>query len=161
MKAVVAGLLVLSFAAPANAHQITGTEVTFDGAIPCSVACAYWVENGFSPCEQPFPPGSYVDHITSPAPSLAGKKTFIQATLDPEIDWDMFFCRNDATRAELDPGMCACLPPECQTEVAYVVGFGCHEDFFHPLVAGQTTIFRAYNWSDAAPAIGRYNFVFL
>lgn len=155
MKALLTGLVVLSLAMPASAHQIQGTEVIFDAAIPCTIACSYWIDNGFTPCEAPFPPGSYVDRLTTEAPSAAGKITVLDATLDPEIDWDMFFCRNDETRAELSPGACICLPAECQHEVGWIT-FGCHEDISAPVVHGQTVIMRAYNWFDVVPAMGRY-----
>lgn len=163
MKAVIfAIMLALSIGAPASAHELNGTDVTFDGAIPCAVACSYWIENGFTPCEAPFPPGSYVDHLTSPAPAApAGKIIVFEATLDPEIDWDSFFCANNAARTELPYGACLCLPPPCDVVVAGMGVAGCHEDFSYPFVAGQQVIFRAYNWSDALPARGEYGFLFI
>ena len=150
--------ILTAFALPAHAHDIDGTEVVFDGAIPCSIVCAYWLDNGFLPCENPFPPGSYVDHITDPAPTApAGKITLFEATLDPTVDWDSFFCRNDETRAELGPIICIC-DPQCTLEVGGVLIAGCHEDFGWVLAAGESVIFRAYNWSDALPATGEYSF---
>lgn len=158
MRVLIGLLMSGALVVPAQAHDIAGTEVEFFGAIPCTVACAYWVDNGFAPCEAPFPPGSYLDRVTSPAPSQPGKITVLEATLDSEIDWDGFLCRNDETREELSQA-CSCLPPSCDEPLPGVSPpIGCHEDAATPVVDGQTVIFRAYNWSDAPPAQGEYAF---
>ena len=160
MKLAAALLTVVTMLAmPAQAHQIEGTEVVFDGAIPCSVVCAYWIDNGFRACEVPFPPGSYVDHVTAPAPSAPGKVVVLQTTLDPVIDWDSWLCTNDEVRTQIsEPG--TILGEPCD-DLLRLVPIACHEDISVPVMAEQTVIFRAYNWSDAFPAIGRYGFTII
>ena len=162
MRAMVAAAVAVALlAAPAQAHTRAGaTEVVFSGAVPCSVVCSYWIDNGFTPCEVPFPPGSYIDHITAPAPTPApGKVVVLEATLDSEIDWDLFLCSN--TTPPRETGKVTPVQPPCDNRLGqnHVVPIGCHEDHSTPMVAGQTVILRAYNWSDALPATGRYWFL--
>lgn len=150
---------VLLAAVPAGAHTRPGaTEVTFEG-LPCAVACASWVDEGFFPCENPFPPGSYDDALTTPAPTPdPGRFVILTGTIDPELDWDVYFCESEppyrelAQGANLDQQRCDTLGQNS------AIPLGCHEDMSIPVRAGQTVIMRAYNWSDALPATGHYWF---
>lgn len=145
----------MSFA-PAQAHRgADATAVSFAGAVPCALVCAYWVDMGFSACEKPFPPGSYVDHLTTAAPSRdPGKIVVLEATLDSEIDWDGFLCADEVGNRELAQ-LTSYFGP-CESPLGPWAG--CHEDGSTPVVPGQRVIFRAYNWSDAPPATGHFWF---
>ena len=162
MKIVAAAVLLAltTLATPAAAHDLNGTDVSFVGAIPCAIACASWVDNGFLPCEAPFPQGSYVDHVTHAAPSAPGKVTVLEGTIDPVIDWDEYFCANDETRREMGQGA-NILGDPCSFMIGDILIGGCHEDMSTPVAPGQTVIFRAYNWSDALPAPGEYSFTLI
>lgn len=163
-RVALAGLLVLVSVTPAGAHGVRqATPVTFSGAIPCAVACAYWVDNGFAPCENPFPPGSYVDALTAAAPTpAAGKVVVIEATLDMAVDWDSFLCESEPPYREIAQGANILGEPcEWWSPSGWLFPLGCHEDMSAPLRAGQTTIFRAYNFLDAPPAYGHYWFVII
>lgn len=154
-RATVLILATLTLAGPAQAHtRPGGTSVIFSGALPCSVACSYWVSSDFAPCENPFPPGSWVDNVTSPAPAPSpGRVVVLETALDMQIDWDGFLCANDETRRELSQGAnlhCA--------EEYYLLIFCLHEDMSTRVVADQTVIFRAYSWSDPFDAVGHYWF---
>lgn len=155
-------MLLLATAAPAGAHTgANATRVMFSGAIPCAVVCAYWVNNGFEPCENPFPPGAYVDVLTAPAPTPPeGKVAIIEATLDMVVDWDSFLCESEPPYREIAQGA-NILGEPCggHGPTEWLFPPGCHEDMSALLRAGQTTIFRAYNFLDAPPATGRYWFV--
>lgn len=160
-----AGLLIVALAmlaAPAQAHSGRGaTRVVFSGALPCAIVCSYWVDNGFAACENPFPPGSYVDHVTVPAPAPQPTKVMVlEATLDQQVDWDHFLCSAPAPSRELASGAdilgepCDYHYPPYSLCVADV-----HEDSSTPVVEGQRVIFRAYNWVDALDARGQYWFI--
>lgn len=167
MRAIVAAAVsVMLFAAPASAHVNAGaTRVTFGVTVPCAIACAYWVDNGFTPCENPFPPGSYDDRVTAAAPAVPeGKILILEATLDAEIDQDLFLCADNATRLELAQGWScgnslssySCVPAPCDDPT----GIRCyrHEHASTPIRPDQRVIMRAYNWSDPSSATGHYWF---
>lgn len=147
-----------ALAVPATAHTGSGmTNYTFTGAVPCAVACSYWVDNGFTPCEAPFPPGAYLDKTTPGAPTPgAGKIAVLEATLDVDIDWDSFLCAKTAAATELAQGA-NILGDPCDNVLGAnnLAPIGCHEDMSTPVTAGQQVTFRAYNWSDAGSAIGK------
>lgn len=161
-RATIIILLVTMSSSPVLAHVRAGaTEVVFSGALPCTVVCSYWIDNGFTPCEAPFPRGSYIDHITAPAPTPPPTKVVaLEATLDMEIDWDMFLCSNTTPPREIETGIGTPVQPPCDNRLGpnNVIPIGCHEDHSTPVVAGQTVILRAYNWSDPLDATGRYSF---
>lgn len=165
--AVLLAVASLAVAPGARAHTVGGGggEHEYFGAIPCAVACSYWVGNGFTPCERPFPPGSYLDHITNPAPAPPPGRHIIilEATLDAEVDWDLFLCRSSPPYTELLVGTGQLYEEPCDNRVGdnSPLPIGCHEDFSAVLVAGQTVIMRAYNWSDALPAMGRWGHTFV
>lgn len=149
---------------PANAHTIPGaTDVTYE-ALPCAVACAYWVNNGFTPCEVPFPPGSYDDVLTTPAPTAPpGRIIILEATIYPKIDYDLFACDSAPPYTQLSQGLQDWGAP-CDGGPLREDDFlplACHEDMSLPLMAGKQVILRAYNWSDVFPAPGQYRFVFI
>lgn len=145
-------LTVTLLAGPAQAHVgPNATQVVFSGAVPCSVVCSYWVGGSYSPCENPFPPGSYVDLITSPAPVPSpGRVVILETALDAQVDWDGFLCANDETRRELSQGA------NLICDDYFLLFFCLHEDMSTPVVPGQTVIFRAYSWSDPLDAIGHF-----
>jgi hypothetical protein len=156
MKTKVLGsiLATLLFAAPAGAHTGPGATSVQWEALPCAVACSYWIDNGFTPCSQPFPPGTYDDVLTVPAPARdAGKIVVLQASIDPTIDWDLFLCSPGGDEKAYACGGGA----ECST-AGPVCYYGCHEDVSAPVAAGEQMVLRAYNWSDAFPATGAYWF---
>lgn len=163
LKPVVAALLVSSLVAPASAHQGRGAiRVEFAGAVPCSVACMGWPERRDVPCARPFPPGSFVDRITPPAPApRPGFVMVLEATLDPVVDWDGFLCSDDDEQRFLGGrgGPRAFPDDSCWFFGHHTETFGCHEDNATVVTAGQTVIFRAYNWTDAATATGHYWFL--
>lgn len=160
MRKTFIGLLAagaLFMAAPAQSHVISssgGGTFTFQGAAPCAVACSYWVDQGFTPCETPFPPGAYLDKTTNGAPAPAAGKTVtvLEGTLDSTVDWDSFLCASVAG-AELAQGA-NILGEPCDNLLGSnsLAPVGCHEDLSTPRTTGQTTVFRAYNWSDVGPA---------
>jgi hypothetical protein len=162
------GLLAASalfMAAPAQSHPVpaNGGTYTFQGAAPCAVVCSYWVDQGFTPCENPFPPGSFLDKVTNAAPTPpTGKIIVLEATLDSTLDWDSFMCANNATKTELAQGA-NILGEPCDNLLGpnNAAPVGCHEDMSTPITAGGTVILRAYNWSDAGPAIAKWGFTFI
>lgn len=157
-----AAISAFALALPASAHNATPDSVnkqthTFTGAVPCAVACSYWVNNGFTPCEAPFPPGAFLDKKTSAAPAPGvGKIAVLEGTLDMQLDWDSFFCADTTARTELAQGA-NILGDPCDNILGggSLAPVGCHEDLSTPVVGGQTVIFRAYNWSDAGSATGK------
>lgn len=167
MRKTIIGLVAIgafALAVPASAHVGANPQShTFAGAVPCAVACSYWVEQGFTPCEAPFPPGAYLDRTTNAAPTPpAGKIVVLEATLDSGVDWDSFLCANNAAKTELAQGA-NILGEPCDNVLGSnnLAPVGCHEDMSTPVTAGQTVIFRAYNWSDAGPATGKWWFTII
>ena len=167
MRKTLIGLVALSafaLAVPATAH--TGPNMsshTFTGAIPCATVCSYWVDNGFTPCEAPFPPGAFLDRLTGAAPTPpSGKVAILEATLDSQIDWDSFLCANTTAREELAQGA-NILGNPCDNILGpnNLVPVGCHEDMSTPVVGGQRVIIRAYNWSDVGPAQAKWWYLFI
>lgn len=165
MKRLIAALAIFGATAqPAAAHSGPpgASEVTFE-ALPCAVACAYWLDNGFEACERPFPPGSYADHLTAPAPAPPeGKRVVVlEATIDPKVDWDLFLCESEPPHRGYPRGHILGEPCDNLLGSNNLVPVGCHEDYSAPLKVGQTVILRAYNWSDPLPTTGRYWFTFI
>lgn len=159
-----AGALFMS--APAQAHDpfspAGGGTYIFQGAAPCAVGCSYWVNQGFTPCENPFPPGAYQDKVTNGAPPPAADKTvtILDAHMDATIDWDSFFCESGGLHAELAQGA-NILGEPCDNIAGEnsLAPVGCHEQLSTPRKLGQTTIFRAYNWSDVGPAPASWHYL--
>ncbi|MFA5891277.1 MAG: hypothetical protein WDA27_10090 [Actinomycetota bacterium] len=155
---------------PVRADTPAPIPVTFDGATPCGPACAYWpatTEAGFKACENPFPPGSYVDILTDRAPAPpAGKKVILILETFPQIDWDTFICgvlsNGSHNGGELARGV-NLIPGNCDNLLGpeSPVPLGCEERAMTPATPGARYVLRAYNWSDVAPCPGRYSWVFV
>lgn len=163
MIALTTFVLTMAVASPSGAHTYPGATPVEWEALPCAVACSYWINNGFTPCSNPFPPGSFDDVRTAPAPEREeGKVIVLEATLDPVVDWDLFLCvGNPPTDQTCTTGECVTIIGEpCDTPLGpnHIVPAGCHEDASTPVSPGQTVILRAYNWSDPLPATGSYWF---
>lgn len=162
---VVALLSAIGLAAPVSAHWPAGNgaDFRFEGAIPCAVACAGWIDGAFDACEAPFPPGSYVEQVTRPAPtSPDGTRVFLDVALDTTIDWDLFLCATAPPHAELarsTSGSFEMSAEPCHHDI--VVKLACHEDAIVAVADGQAVILRGYNMGDFGPAIGRYGFRFV
>ncbi|HVL33384.1 MAG TPA: hypothetical protein VM600_07370 [Actinomycetota bacterium] len=164
LAAAIVGLLATNLPS-ANAHA-GSHNVTFQGAIPCGAVCAYWdgpEAAGYKACENPFPPGSWVDIKTEAAPSPpSGKKVILVLEIFPQVDWDSYICANTSARTELARGT-NILGENCDNLAGpdNPVPVGCQEKAQAPAVAGRTYILRAYNWSDAAPSPGKYTWLFV
>lgn len=158
--------LTISAATAASAHTppagvvqdtsyLFPVGVTPDGALPCTVVCSYWIDNGFTPCENPFPPGSYLERVTAPAPAApTGKVAVLEVTLDVEIDWDMFLCTSPG-RIELPGDDILGEPCDNLLGENNVVPIGCHENASAPVASGRQILIVVYNWSDVFDAHGR------
>lgn len=163
LLAAALALVVMAPALPASASHTAGAvHFSFSADVPCLVACSYWVDNGFTPCEAPFPPGSYEDKITTAAPTPpAGKLGLLTFEIFPTYDWDSFICANTPAREELASGAYAVgdpcdgiLGPDDPT------GTGCAESATIPTNPGRTYVLRAYNWQDGPLADCPASYVF-
>jgi hypothetical protein len=145
-------------AMPANAnHKAGAVHWEFTASVPCLVVCSYWIDNGFTPCEAPFPPGSYEDRVSAAAPNPgAGKLGLLTFEIFPVLDWDSFVCANDSARTQLGQGANAVGDP-CDGILGPndLSGTGCYESVTIPVTQGTTYRLRGYNWQDgpiACPA---------
>jgi hypothetical protein len=157
--------MCICIASPAQAHGPRSgaqnvTAVTFEALVPCAIACATWVDlKMFSPCENPFPPGSYDEVLTAPAPAApADRVALLEATIDPSVDWDMWLCAEQSPHVELAQGANELGAPCDYDEPpwAAIYRVNCHEDAVLPLAEGERVIMRAFNVADPLPAPGRY-----
>ena len=155
--------MMLAIAAPAQARVEWGAShhVSYFGAVPCATVCAYWIDNGFTPCEAPFPPGAYIDRITVPAPAASGRAIVLAGEFRSPIDWDFFACENTDERTEIAQGAnfvgdpCYPLIPLPQEAG---MPTGCQEALSAVVAPGSTTVLRGYNWSDGLEAFGTYRY---
>lgn len=168
MRAAVVSFALMLAAAPtpAGAHTYPGATPVEWEALPCAVACSYWVDNGYTPCAHPFPPGSFDDVLTAPAPGAPGSVTVLEAVIDPAVDWDLFICVGDPPTDQACPagGECSSILGEpCDNPLGanHVAPVACHEDVSIPIAMGERVTLRAYNWSDPLPVSGRYWFTFI
>jgi len=160
-------LSVMSFAAPsAQATVVKEKSFTAGPAVPCAVACAYWdgpSAAGFSPCEYPFPEGSYVDVVTEAAPPLPSGTKFmaLEISISPLVDWDSYICSTGAPgfQKQLAQGT-NILGQNCDSPFGgnQPVPLGCIETASTLVKSGQQYIIRLYNWSDPATVPGKYRF---
>ncbi|MFA5891279.1 MAG: hypothetical protein WDA27_10100 [Actinomycetota bacterium] len=157
-------------ASAAEPGQAPGEFVfPFAGTVPCGTACAYNIpEDLYKACENPFPPGSYVDVVTKPAPKVPDGKRKVLLKLEafPQVDWDTFICGmlSDGSHngGELDQGAndvaetCDNLQgPESPIPV------GCEEEAMAPVETGKQYVLRAYNYSDPFDCPAKYTWVFV
>ena len=165
-KTLLAAALALATVAPAipaqAGHLGSGTEhfaLTVD--VPCLVVCSYWIDNGFTPCEHPFPPGSYEDKVTKSAPTPpTGRVGVVTYEMTPVLDWDSWICANNTDRTELGRGANIIGDP-CDGILgpSDYSGTGCKETITIPTLPGQTYRLRGYNWQDGpidCPAAYRF-----
>lgn len=174
LAAVIGSGLPAISTASAHAGQ---HPVTFPVAetIPCGPGmgadvCAYNLpanELGFKACENPFPPGSYYDIVTEPAPiAPTGKRVILVFESFPQIDWDTFICGrlSDGTNngGEIARGANALAEP-CDNLLGpgSMAPIGCVEKAQAPAKTGERYVLRAYNYSDIADLLGRYTWVFV
>lgn len=166
-KILLAAVLAIATVAPAmpaqGSHQAGAVHFQFTASVPCLVVCSYWINNGFTPCEQPFPPGSYEDRVTTGAPTPGtGKLGLLTFEIFPVLDWDSFICANTAARTELGQGANNVGDP-CDGILGPddLSGTGCYESVTIPTQAGATYRLRGYNWQDgpiACPASYTFKF---
>lgn len=149
---------VVSPAVPASAtHKSGAVHWDFTASVPCLTVCSYWLDNGFTPCEAPFPPGSYEDKISAPAPTpSSGKVQVITFEIFPVLDWDSFICANNSAKTQLGQGANNVGDP-CDGILGPndLSGTGCYESATVPTTSGSTYVLRGYNWQDgpiACPA---------
>jgi hypothetical protein len=128
--------------------------VTHAAPVPCSAACAYWLEPPFEACTSPFPPGSH-DRTTFrlTVPDGSGR---IHAW--NQVDWDMFACTDTEPPRMIKPlgtllcGNCY----ECRGPYGSVTGLGCEiwDDVFWREIEQAAPgsdgrfIIMSYNWID-------------
>ncbi|MFA5891280.1 MAG: hypothetical protein WDA27_10105 [Actinomycetota bacterium] len=171
--AVAAGLPGLPAAsAHPGEHPITFPVAQ---AIPCGPGmggdiCAYnppASELGYKACENPFPPGSWVDIVTEQAPTPPpGKKVILILQTSPQIDWDTFICgmlsNGSHNGGELARGANALAEP-CDNLLGpeSLAPIGCQERAQAPVSPGGRYVLRAYNYSDVADLLGHYTWVFV
>ena len=156
MAAVLLGLLAAG--SPAAAHTGPNPTTAVVTAAPCAIACAHWLNTPYDACANPFPPGAYVDILTSPAPTPSSGTVILEVTLDAEVDWDLFLCKDEpGTPGYHDHGTNILLGP-CDNRLGQnnPVPVGCHEDGSAPVIPGQRIIIRAYNVADPGPATISY-----
>ncbi|HVL33387.1 MAG TPA: hypothetical protein VM600_07385 [Actinomycetota bacterium] len=155
---------------PAQSHVASHNLVfPIAGTVGCGQAiawdiCAYNPPAstlGYKACENPFPPNSWVDKITEPAPTPpSGKKVILVFEATPMIDWDTFICANTSARTQLAQGA-NILGENCDNILGpdNPVPVGCAEKSQAPATPGRTYILRAYNYSDIADLHGKYTWL--
>ena len=141
-------------------HKFPVTE-----AIPCLVACSYWVPHASNPtafvdwavdgddeetafaCTEPGPAGSYLDlPLNVPA-----RANFLEVKATSTVDWDMFLClpnNGDLVAGETVPDLEEC-PTGCEAVVQLVM---------KPARQYPKLVLRAYNWSDPADLVAAWAF---
>lgn len=134
----------------AHAGEISREDGVFALAAPCAIACSYWVGNGFAPCESDFPPGSFAEVLTAPAPTAVGLVVG-EFKISPTVDWDAFVCSYPerkliAQGANLLGGTCRGMPPVPPNTLPV----GCDEYASWVATPGKRYTLLAYNWSDYA-----------
>jgi len=174
--ALVLGTMYAGTVAPAGAVP-PGKKFVFpvSEAVPCSIGftvdiCAYNLPAsalGFRACENPFPPGSFVDVLTDPAPSPpAGRKMILQLDSFPQVDWDSWICarlsNGSNNGGELAQGANV-LGENCDNFLGpdNPVPVGCIEQAQAPAEAGKRYVLRAYNYFDAADNPALYQWIFV
>ncbi|HVL33385.1 MAG TPA: hypothetical protein VM600_07375 [Actinomycetota bacterium] len=176
MRKVLLLALVCAFmigAVPAQSHG-GSHNVTFPvaGTVPCGVPgggvdlCAYNIiaeTAGYKACENPFPPGSWIDKVTEAAPTPpSGKKVILVFESSPMLDWDTWICANTSARTQLAQGA-NIFGENCDNIVGpdNPLPIGCQEKAQAPATPGRTYILRAYNYSDIADLHGKYTWLFV
>jgi hypothetical protein len=130
-----------------HAGVVSSQEGTFALAAPCAIACSYWVDNGFAPCTNDFPPGTYSEVLTPPAPAVDG--ILVAAfEITPEVDWDSFACTYPE-REEIGRGA-NLLGGQCDLIIQPLFPLGCREWVGWVATPGAQYTLLAYNWSDYA-----------
>lgn len=171
MKKLVLGVALLSstFAgAPAQSHA-GSHDIVFRvaGTVPCGVladSCAYNTiasSLGFSACKDPFPPGSWVDIRTEPAPTPpAGKKMLLVLEVTPQVDWDSWICALNGDQLAQGANV---LGQPCDNFLGpdSPVPAGCKEKANTVATAGTVYILRNYNYADGADCPGKYTWQFI
>ncbi|MFA5891278.1 MAG: hypothetical protein WDA27_10095 [Actinomycetota bacterium] len=178
--ALMGALIGMFPATPAPAAEVGTPPGNFvfpvAGTIPCGVGvigvadiCAYNIpENLYKACENPFPPGSYVDIVTKPAPKIPDgkRKVILQLESFPQVDWDTFICGmlSDGSHngGEMARGANAFAEP-CDNLQGpeSLLPVGCKEKAMSPVEPGKQYVLRAYNWMDVADCPARYSWIFL
>lgn len=162
-KLLLVGALVLAAIAPAlpaQARHFGSHNLTLQAEVPCMVVCSYWIDQGFTACETPFPPGSYDDFITPAFPALpAGGVGLLSFEIFPLLDWDSFVCANTPGKEELGRGanvigeLCdGILGPSDPSST------GCKEEVAIVAQPGKSYVLRGYNWQDLPTCPARYTF---
>lgn len=177
--------LVGTSAAARGGEPVLGDwqEVTFTAPVPCSVACPYWLETAnidldgnekedlyFQACANPdgtadaledvpglpYQEGTVFDDVLlGPAPVGA---RILELEVHPVVDWDGYVC-DPETGEELALLANVLETYGCNSPVPNApIPTGCIDSGAIGVTPGKSYIFRAYNWSDPAPAIGRYRF---
>lgn len=135
----------------AHAGEISRQEGTFALAAPCAIVCSYWVDQLFAPCENDFPPGSYSEILTDPAPAHDGRVLVGDFKIFPTVDWDAFVCSYPerkliAQGANILGEVCRGMPPVPPN----ILPVGCDEYASWVATPGKRYTLLAYNWSDYA-----------
>jgi hypothetical protein len=144
LVSIVAALMLLgALAGPARAQTQSGT---ISWVPPCAIACSYWIDNGFAPCANDFPPGTYGTVDLPIATAVPGRAVIGDATIRPHIDWDGFICGPNgelvATGANLLGRPCDGLGVDSPLPI------GCPETMTWVMAPGVQYTLLAYNWSD-------------
>jgi hypothetical protein len=143
-------------------------ELNDNAPLPCALACPYWTfgqtstANGWEAACQPnptAPPLSWVDEpVDVPAAIDGHAPRALGWHIDPKVDYDGFLCRTTpdahgryfvATSSDNLAGSTSCP----------LVTTGCPETAVAPVEPGGHYVLRLYNWSDANPVTGSYEFV--
>jgi hypothetical protein len=167
---VAATLATIAFSVPGAQAHVGTHDFNSGAATPCAAMCSYWdvpTRLGFTPCEYPFPDGSFVDILTEAAPPLASGKTHevLQIEIDPTLDWDSFICSkgtgvSNGTQKQLAQGANN-LGENCDNALGSnnPVEEGCIEKASTPAVPGTQYVIRLYNWIDVSATAGHYGWV--
>jgi hypothetical protein len=163
-------LAMLVMGAPGAQAHVGQHQFSSGAATPCAAMCAYWdapTRLGFTPCEYPFPDGSFVDILTEAAPALNAGKTHevLQVQIDPQVDWDSYICSkgtgvSNGTQKQLAQGT-NILGENCDNPLGSnnPAPVGCTERASTPAVPSTQYVIRLYNWLDVAPVPGTYTWV--
>lgn len=162
--AVVLGAATL----PARADE--PQSFLFAGAVPCGFACPNWPLTqellGYSPCENPGPPGSWADVVvTAPQPPAGKQDVILRLEIFPTIDWDSWICAYNPAGpggAELSAGQHRVGTP-CRSVLGKdtLVPIGCTEEATIGVTPGTKYVLRAYSFSDPTPCPARYTWNFV
>lgn len=161
-RAIVAGAALLGLLAvgpSAAAHTGSNGTTVVVTATPCAVSCAHWLGTPYEACANPFPPGSWADVLTIPTPPPPpGKVVVFEVSLDSEVDWDLFLCKDEPGTPGYDRGGPNILLEPCDNKLGpnNPVPVGCHEDASSVVAPGKRVIIRAYNFADPGPATITY-----